>query len=69
MKNDLVKKLQLGLISFSTIALLAACGNDVVEDPALDDDPGVEEPADMDPVDEDDDAGAGGGAEEEEEDN
>lgn len=60
MKKDFLKKLQLGLISFSTLALLAACGSDGLEDPVIDDEPGVEEP-----VDEQDDSGAGGTTEEE----
>lgn len=60
MKKELLKKLQLGLISFSAFALLAACGNDGLEDPPMDDEPGVEEPAD-----EGEDAGTGGVTEEE----
>lgn len=47
MEKTLLKKLQIGLISLSTLALLAACGTtDDLEDPALDEDPAVEEPAD-----------------------
>lgn len=61
MKKELLKKLQLGLISFSAFALLAACGNDGLEDPPMDGEPGVEEPAD-----EEDDSGTGGATEEEE---
>ena len=53
-KKDFVKKLQLGLVSLSTIALLAACADNGVDDPVLDDDPDVEEPADMDPVEDED---------------
>lgn len=63
MKKELAKKLQLGLVSLSTIALLAACGNKTVEDDPTVDEPGVEDPA------EEDDAGTGGGVEEEEENN
>lgn len=64
MKKELLKKLQLGLVSLSTIALLAACGNTTVDDDPIGDEPGVEDPAD-----EEDDADTGGGVEEEEENN
>lgn len=62
MNKKLLKKFQVGLISFSTLALLAACGNDGIDDPTIDDEPGVE-----DPMEEDEDAGTGGVTEEEEE--
>lgn len=61
MRKELFKKLQIGVVSLSTIALLAACGNDGVDDTPMDDDPGVEDPMN----DEDD---AGGGQVDEEED-
>ncbi len=60
MKKELLKKFQLGLVSFSAFALLAACGNDGLDEAPMDDEPGVEEPAD-----ETDDSGTGGATEEE----
>lgn len=60
MEKVFLKKLQLGLVSFSILTLLAACGSDGLEEPTIDDEPGVEEP-----VDEQDDSGAGGTTEEE----
>lgn len=54
MKKELLKKLKLGVISLSAIGLLAACGTDnMEEDPGMDEEPGVEEPAE-DPAEEDD---------------
>lgn len=61
MKKELFKKLQIGVVSLSTIALLAACGNDGVDDPPMDGEPGVEDPMD-------DEEDTGGGQVEEEED-
>lgn len=50
MKKELMKKLQLGIVSFSAIALLAACGTDDMEEPPADEEPPVEDPADEDPA-------------------
>ena len=52
MSKELLKKLQIGVVSLSAVALLAACGNDGVEEPPMDEDPAIEEPADEDPMDE-----------------
>ncbi len=66
MKKEVLKKLQLGLISFSAFALLAACGNDGIDnDVPMDDDPTIEEPA-TDDSEEGDPAGSGAGEAEEE---
>lgn len=50
MNKKLWKKVQMGLVSLSTVALLAACGSDDLEDPDIEgpdeDDPAVEYPAD-----------------------
>lgn len=53
MNKDLLKKLQIGLVSLSAMGLLAACGMDDTDDSMVDDDPAVEEPADgeEDPMD------------------
>lgn len=48
MKKELLKKLQLGIISISALGLLAACGTDDTEDPLMEDEPAVEEPAEED---------------------
>lgn len=39
MKNPIIKKMQLGLVSLSAIALLAACGNDTLEETPTTEDP------------------------------
>lgn len=45
MKNNIKKKLGMGIVSLSAVALLAACGDtNTTEDPAVED-PAVEEPA------------------------
>lgn len=52
MKKELLKKLQLGVISLSALGLLAACGTNDMEDPAIDEEePGIEEPADEEDMD------------------
>lgn len=53
MNKSLLKKLQIGLVSFSAVALLAACGTDDMDDTPVDDEPTVEEPADGEAADED----------------
>lgn len=63
MKKELLKKVQLGMVSLSTIALLAACGDNGMDVPDLDDEPAIEEPADEDA----EDGGTTGGVSEEEE--
>lgn len=45
MSTTLLKKLKISLISLSALGLLAACGTDTTEDPMMDDEPAVEEPA------------------------
>ncbi len=45
MSTTLLKKLKISLISLSALGLLAACGTDDTEDPTMDDEPAVEEPA------------------------
>lgn len=45
MKNNIKKKLGMGIVSLSAVALLAACGDtNTTEDPAVED-PAIEEPA------------------------
>ena len=39
MKNPIIKKMQLGLVSLSAIALLAACGKDTLEETPTTEDP------------------------------
>ncbi|SFC33648.1 Uncaracterized surface protein containing fasciclin (FAS1) repeats [Alkalibacterium subtropicum] len=46
MNKEVLKRLRLGVLSFSALALFAACGTDDTDDPAVDEDPAVEEPAD-----------------------
>lgn len=46
MSQAMIKKLQLGIVSLSTLALLAACGDgSPTQEPAATDDPAVQEPA------------------------
>lgn len=45
MNKTLLKKLQLGLVSFSALGLLAACGMNDTDDTPVDEEPAVEEPA------------------------
>lgn len=45
MNKTLLKKLQIGLVSFSALALLAACGMNDTDDTPVDEEPAVEEPA------------------------
>ncbi|WP_423188658.1 fasciclin domain-containing protein [Alkalibacterium sp. f15] len=46
MNKDVLKRLRLGVLSFSALALIAACGTDDTDEPAVDEDPAVEEPVD-----------------------
>ena len=46
MNKEVLKRLRLGFLSFSALALLAACGTDDTDDTAVEDDAAVEEPAD-----------------------
>lgn len=45
MNKTLLKKLQIGLVSFSALGLLAACGMNDTDDTPVDEEPAVEEPA------------------------
>lgn len=45
MNKTLLKKLQVGLVSFSALGLLAACGMNDTDDTPVDEEPAVEEPA------------------------
>lgn len=45
MNKTLLKKLQIGLVSFSALGLLVACGMNDTDDTPVDEEPAVEEPA------------------------
>lgn len=45
MNKTLLKKLQIGLVSFSALGLLAACGMNDTDDTPVDEEPAVEKPA------------------------
>lgn len=58
MSKKLLKRMQLGVVSFSALALLAACGTEEFEEPPVDEPP-IEEPdepvgEEEDPMDEED---------------
>ncbi|MFO8069406.1 MAG: fasciclin domain-containing protein [Alkalibacterium sp.] len=46
MNKEVLKRLRLGVLSFSALALIAACGTDDTDEPVVDEDPAVEEPVD-----------------------
>ena len=46
MNKEVLKRLRLGVLSLSALALFAACGTDDTDDPAVDDDAAVEDPVD-----------------------
>lgn len=68
MKKKLLKRLQLGVVSLSALALLAACGTNEFEEPPVDEAP-IEEPeedptGEEDPMDEEDENETGDPADE-----